>query len=336
MTALKQYARLESTGLWRAAGEAQRRDVVVSFGDATLVISDSNEKPLSHWSLAAVTRLNPGNRPALFSPDGDAGEQLEIDDGDMIEAIEKVRRAVERARPHPGRLRFWMLMGSIGVVIGLGVFWLPGAMLNHTLRVVPEVKRAEIGAALLQQIERVAGSPCESPDGSLALRELEQRLNLPGPVSVYQTALPDTIHLPGGAILAHARIFEDHDQIEVPAGYLVAEAVRARTIDPLEELLTHAGFTANFRLLTTAELPTVALRRYAEALVAEAPERIEDEPLLASFTVAQLPSAPYAYALDPSGETTLGLIEADPALTGSTAAVLGDDAWVSLQSICGE
>ena len=50
MTALKEYARLESGGLWRADADAQRRDVIVSFGDATLVISDSAERALAHWS----------------------------------------------------------------------------------------------------------------------------------------------------------------------------------------------------------------------------------------------------------------------------------------------
>ena len=41
MTALKQYQRLESVGVWRPDPEAQRRNVTVSFGDASLAISDN-------------------------------------------------------------------------------------------------------------------------------------------------------------------------------------------------------------------------------------------------------------------------------------------------------
>jgi hypothetical protein len=43
--------------------------------------------------------------PALFAPGDDATEELELTDAEMIAAIERVRRAVERARPAPGRLR---------------------------------------------------------------------------------------------------------------------------------------------------------------------------------------------------------------------------------------
>ena len=51
MTALKEYARLESTGLWRPDPEAQRREVAISFGDATLVIADSAGRrwPIGRW-----------------------------------------------------------------------------------------------------------------------------------------------------------------------------------------------------------------------------------------------------------------------------------------------
>ncbi|MEM1073925.1 MAG: hypothetical protein AAGI36_05695, partial [Pseudomonadota bacterium] len=76
MTALKKYARLEASGLWRAAPDEQRREVVVSIGEATLVISDMRDSAITHWSLAAVERSNPGKRPALFHPDGDPGETL--------------------------------------------------------------------------------------------------------------------------------------------------------------------------------------------------------------------------------------------------------------------
>jgi len=46
MTALSKYDRLEATGLWRADPEAQRREVIVSIGNATLVIADINDRHL--------------------------------------------------------------------------------------------------------------------------------------------------------------------------------------------------------------------------------------------------------------------------------------------------
>ena len=107
MTALNEYQRLESTGIWRASPDEQRRDVMVSVGDASLVIYDSAGRPLGHWSLPAVIRLNVGTRPALFAPGPDAPEELEINEDEMIDAIEKVRKTIEKRRPRQGRLRFF-------------------------------------------------------------------------------------------------------------------------------------------------------------------------------------------------------------------------------------
>jgi len=105
MTALKRFQRLESPGIWREHAEAQRRNVILSFGDASLVVSDTAERVLTHWSLAALERLNPGGSPALYAPGADSDETLEVDDALMIEALETVRMAVDKGRPRPGRLR---------------------------------------------------------------------------------------------------------------------------------------------------------------------------------------------------------------------------------------
>ena len=76
MTALDKYQRIEASGLWRPAGEAQRMDVIASIGDATLLISDMQDRPLTHWSLAAGVRAYPGKRPASYHPAGDESETL--------------------------------------------------------------------------------------------------------------------------------------------------------------------------------------------------------------------------------------------------------------------
>ena len=64
-TVLEKYQRLEAEGVWRPDPDVQRRDVIVSIGEATLILSDLNENALTHWSLPAVKRMNPGQRPAI-------------------------------------------------------------------------------------------------------------------------------------------------------------------------------------------------------------------------------------------------------------------------------
>jgi len=134
----------------------------VSFGDATLVISDGAGRPLTHWSLPAVERLNVGQRPAIFTPAADAIETLEISDDMMIDAMEKVRKTVKRRRSNPGRLRNLGLVATLGGIAALGVFWLPDALIREAQNVVPPVKRP---AAVLwgQMLWRGCMRACSDP-----------------------------------------------------------------------------------------------------------------------------------------------------------------------------
>lgn len=336
MTALKKYARLEATGLWRATPDAQRREVVVSVGDATLVITDMNDRALAHWSLAAVERANPGKRPAIYHPDGDPGETVElpVDEKEMIDAIETLRRAINRSRPRPGRLRLLSMIASAAAVIALAVFWLPGALQDHTLKVVPQVKRAQIGAALLERIERISGPRCSHPGGVAALALLSLRLNA-GTLAVLPDMTRDSIHLPGGLILLDRAVLEDFEEPDVAAGYIIAEQARRDPRDPLRNLLAVVGLWENFHLLTTGDIAPAALDAYAEHLMT-APEIAPDrQRLIARFEAAALRSSPYAYARDITGETTLDLIEGDPMNGKLTEPLLSDANWLRLQNICG-
>ncbi|MEL6913632.1 MAG: hypothetical protein AAFP13_03955 [Pseudomonadota bacterium] len=335
MTALREYARLETTGLWRANAEAQRREVAVSFGDATLVISDMTGRPLTHWSLAAVARLNAKEHPALFAPAaGEDSELLEIRDADMIEAIGKVQRAIQRARPKRGRLRWAILGVTTATLAWLGIFWLPGAVTEHTLRVLPEVTRAEIGARLLAETARIAGQPCADPFGSAALERLEARVAPDAQLHVLRDGLSGTVALPGGHILIGRSVLEDHDDPAVLAGYVVAETARAGFRDPLGALLAHTGALGAMQLLTTGTLSAENYESYAEAVLLAPPRSVPEEPLLRAFAARGLATTPFAYAVDITGETTLGLIEADPFAGQSLAPPLEDGDWLALQEIC--
>ncbi|MCW9042641.1 MAG: hypothetical protein OQK05_04790 [Pseudopelagicola sp.] len=338
-TALTKFERLEASGLWRPDPEAQRRDVIVSIGEATLTISDLQDRPLAHWSLPAVARLNKGKRPAIYAPDGDPsgdpGETLELDESEahMIDAIESLRAAIDRGRPRPGRLRLVTLSVSFASVAALALFWLPGALLDHTLGVVPKVKRVEIGRTLETELTRLTGRPCRGVLASPALARLATRLDVPRLV-VLRGGVQQSLHLPGGTILLNRAIVEDFEEPDIAAGYILAAKADAAQYDPLRALLESHGPLTTLRLLTTGTLPEATLRAHAEEMVLRAPTSPDPERLLGLFRDYDVKSTPYAYALDPSGESTLPLIEADPYET-SPRPVLSDGDWVALQGICG-
>lgn len=345
MTALSEYDRLESSGLWRAPPEddnpdadAKRREVIVSFGNATIVLSDRNDKPLAHWAMPAIRRQNPTERPAIYSPDKDAVETLEIEDGDMIDAIEKIRTAIERQRPKPGRLRWWILGGFVSATVALAVFWLPDAIVRHTVSVLPDAKRLEIGQSLMANIKRVSGQACSTPYGTRALNALAVRLSddTTPKLIVLPSGVTSATHLPGGFILLNHELFEDFEEPDVAAGYIIAEQLRAQKTDPVEPLLRSSGLRATFTLLTTGTISDAALASYAEHLLTTAPTTLDTQELLTKFLAANTRSTPYAYGVDTTGETTIDLIEADPFSVDPATPLLTDGQWINLQSICGE
>lgn len=338
MTALKKYQKLESQGLWRDRPEAQRREVVVSFGEASIVLSDPRtDVALSHWSLPAVERLNPGHMPALYAPGLDAPETLELDDTDMIAALEQVRGALAFARARPGRVRLAVLLGSVLVLGGLMAWVGPRQLVDQTARMVPEGARSRIGQAALGDLSRMTGQPCARPAAQAVLDRLALRLfgtNVAWTLRVLPDGVPGSAQLPGHIILLNRSLVETEKGPAALAGFALAESLRAGTADPLEPLLAHAGLAATAGLMTSGRLEPGAIAGYGEALLRTPPEPVDDITLLTAFQSAGLPSSPYAYAIDRSGEATLALIEADPFAGAAPAPLLSDADWAVLQTIC--
>jgi hypothetical protein len=336
MTALDRYVRLESDALWRAGPDVQRRDVTISFGDATLVIADGSGRPLAHWSLPALIRQNPEETPAIYAPDDDASEILEISDPTMIEAIEEVRKALSKARPHPGKLRHLLTAGLIAVTLALAIFWLPGALTRQTLAVVPAPKRLEIGAAMLGYMQNETGALCQSPQADAAANQLAKRLFGPE-TSARIAVVPDlgqgAVALPGGLILLDYSVLQLSDDPAVAAGFILASRAAVVHMDPLEKLLQQAGLGVTFRLLTTGDIPSDILQQNANALVQGDAPQAEPALLKQILANAQIPQAPYLAAVDAS-TGTMPDIGPDPLIDRAIPLILSDSDWVSLQNIC--
>ena len=87
MTALAKYELLEAPGRYFDGETARPRDVVVKFGDASLIVMNHDDLPITHWSLAGVRDLSSGRGPLSLTPDHDSDERLTVEDPDMIAAI---------------------------------------------------------------------------------------------------------------------------------------------------------------------------------------------------------------------------------------------------------
>lgn len=336
MTALNEYDRLEATGLWRASADAQRQNVYVFVGHSSLVIADNAEAPLSHWSLPAIERLNPGQRPALFAPLPDADETLEIDDPTMIEAIERVRHAVRAGEPRPGRLRLAISALLIICVLGLAVFWLPGAVTQHAAGVIPDAQRERLGEQIFTQAQRLTGPPCTAPMSNRDLDVLARAVlpEDPPKLMVVRDGIDGALEIPGRRVILDARLLEDFETADVTAGHLLAvEAARADK-DPVTRFLDAIGTWQTLKLLTTGQVADETVSAYATEILRSPPSPANIDTLLTGFGAAGLSTRPYALALKLKGQPYEALLEGDPNADQPTPMMLSDNAWVRLQSIC--
>ncbi len=344
MTALEKYSKLEGTGLWAPSDSEQRREVVVSFGDATLVISDARSlQVLSHWSLPAVTRLNPGKRPALFSPDAERDETLELDDDWLIDALKVVQAALMPPRSLLSRLRKPILAGIALLGLIITALVVPSALQTHTASVVPMPKRMELGERLRHELLQGGARNCQSSYAAPALAILQRRLfQSPAQIVVMQdlpSQQPRVQHVMGRIFIIDARLLDEAESPEALAGALLLAAQRSAEHDPLHPLLRHAGVLATFRLLTSADLPVSATQGYAEVLMRSTLPAPDADAVLERFARAELSTRPFVdnpFQLDPSlDQISTALREGDP-LSGeaASAALLTDGQWVSLLNIC--
>ncbi len=333
MTVLAKYQRLESEGIWRFDENEQRRDIIVSIGKATITISAANGTALTHWSLPAIERLNPGAMPALYRPGPESSEELELSDDEMVKAVDRVLASLQRRQGSRPPLRRYGVPVLAAALIAAMVIWLPDAIIRYTASLVPESVRRDIGTVLLAEMDRVAGAPCASSAGQAALGKLSERLFPGGEVKllVLPSSLAGTSRVPGRAFLVAHTLVEDFETPEVLAGYLLAEDARRETIDTLAWLLKGAGLRASLSLLTQGRLPEERLQRMAEWLIAQPTAPIADQTLLDKFSAAQVSARPYGLALDISGDSTATLIDANVA---TIPPLLSDGDWIALQTIC--
>lgn len=335
VTVLAKYQRLEAEGIWRRSPNAQRRDVIVSVGKTTITISTPTEITLTHWSLPAMERTNPGQMPALYCPEGDASETLELAEDAFVEAVEKVLESVRRRQGRSGRVRRLVAIGILIAILGGAALWLPGATARHTASLLPDVARTSIGTSLLSKMDRMTGPPCEAPSGVRALDHLQARLFGPNSsrLVVLPFTLPETAHLPGGTILLAHKLLKQMDTPEILAVHVLAEDIRRGLGDPVARLLHVAGIRTVLVLLTQGTVPDEAVTRMAEHVVTSVPSPVPTDVLMDRIAAAGMTIRANAGLADMADLST-GTVAS--AVAHATPPILDDGDWIALQGICEE
>lgn len=333
MTALDQYIRLEASGRWRESRDAPAREVLISFGNATLVLSDFDEQPLTHWSLAAVELVGHQGHAAVYAPDGGALETLSVTDPAMIEAIAEVGK-MARLRNEPKksrRLRRPILLGLLAAALAYGIFGLPGALRERAFALIPK-DQADLIAEDVRA--RLGASPCALPQGIAALDRLRRQIAPETALQVMRWDAPLLARLSDGTVLVAQPLVAPGQSPEAAAGWIALAA----TLTP-EDTALH-GWTGTLslprvvRLLASGEIgpadrAAIAARIRAASFVPTPAQVAAARARLANLGI---PDAPFLAALTSRIPFAPGTTQ--PVQTAAAGILLDDQDWVALTEIC--
>lgn len=330
MTALDKYVRLEALGQWREARGSAPREVVVSFGDATLLLTDLSDRPLGHWALAGVQAIGKDGAATVYAMTRDGEETLTIRDADMVEAIAAVSQAHrlrDIARPAPPRASRWPLF-LVAIVAALVLAFAPPLLRAQAARMAPHEAVEEFGDRMLLQLMAAHGPLCADAEGRRALATLVRGVAEGGQPRVRALDLGATpvALLPGPTVvLGRGALAQAEDPAEL-SGW-VALALAREDMEPgAARLMEAVGPVDALRYVLSGRLSEGALAR-ANAAALAAPTPVEIEAAFERLRVAGLPTAPFADGLRRAG------LEAPPASAEGRSA-LPDRDWVALQGLC--
>lgn len=339
MTALEQFVRLEALGQWRETPDAKPREVIVSFGNTTLVLRDMNDYPLGHWALQATRVIRHDEISVTYSTDPDAAETLEINDFEMIRAIETV--SAFRARPLRRAMagRRWILAVAALALLAAALFWGPDLLRRYAASSVPRTQAEQIGLDVLTSLTRVQGPVCNSPVAQQAATRFMARLfagDAAWRVHFIDLGTRPTASLPGGHILVNSAVLDTLGEPDELAGFVALEAARASAGAPLAALLGDAGLGVTFRLLMRGQIDRAAADATAGQILTgtELPELRYDLAALERLKAASVSPRPFASALTRAGVEYSRASGFDVAPAAGTEPVLNDQDWVALQDIC--
>lgn len=264
MTAIDKYTRLEALGQWRESPDHPPREVVVSFGNATLVLSDLKEKPLCHWAMAATSRISLEGSKAVYTPDTEGFETLEIDDAQMVEAIAQVSRASVVVKQRKPWLR-WVFLAILILVISTVFYITPTMLQGQATRMTGAESARKLGTDMLATLNP---DICREPRADTA-RALFQSRVFPNNEALLVIARnqPQPHAFPGGVFLIGADTLQAMQSPNDLAN--LATTLTAKNNATLDQLFEESSMRELFEYITTGKMSEERLAKAAQEIVDE-------------------------------------------------------------------
>ena len=370
MTALGEYAKLEAEAVFYDSAADATLQVILSFGERSLVIMSADDRALAHWPLASLhARTDPGNVPAQIAPDREASDYIVLHDQEMIRAVNAVCPDLhDRSVPEPARhRRRWIWWVAIAGCLAVAVYAaLPTMLAKLVDRVTPE-QEARFALALTPEVlagldtGRTGLQRCSAPEGAAALRSLVSRLEgggqPAGDIAIVDLPVQGTLVLPGGRVLIFRGLQDQAASPEALAGIVAHQLSHHAGRDPLRHAMAAMGVADQIKLAAGSMPEPEAISTAAAAFLRHAFDPAVEAEVeatgLAKLSDAGLPTGPYAELLSNLQATSgqpLAMINRHPGLrqraeharaadkigSGAFQPALDDRSWLALGNICDE
>ena len=171
MTALKKYARLESSGLWKESKSTQFIEVLITFGKTSLILSDYKDNPLTHWSLTAIKLASRNQDEAIFSTSFDDGESLLIKDKHMIEALLLFIYKEDKKYKTNSIFSYFFFFVFLTFVTAL-ILYFPSRTQELAVSIISKQHERQLIEPYLQTHIKAAGGVCGSADNDKIIRKI--------------------------------------------------------------------------------------------------------------------------------------------------------------------
>ena len=249
MTALEKYDRLEAIGIWQETKEAPPREVVVSFGDASLQLTGGNDTPLTHWALLATRAVGTKGEATIWSPDPEHAETLAITDPEMNRAIRAITAELEDLPTKPPVLRWVVRLVGILLLVAL-ISRAPPYIAGWAAMLTSPIRAEAISEQMVADLVSENGKACRNWQSARDLEGLlETTFGQPPEVRVFRLDEPALFALPDGTIIV-SRNALDRPPAQVMARLALAMAGVKRHAG-LEQALLDLGPLAGLEYLVT-------------------------------------------------------------------------------------
>ena len=264
MTAIDKYTRLEALGQWRESPDEPPREVVVSFENATLVLSDLDEKPLCHWAMAATFRLKLDGASAVYTPDTEGFETLEINDAEMVEAIAQVSLAAVTITRRTPWLR-WIFLVFLAGIIGAILYSAPNLLRAQAIRMTALESARKLGTDMVAALDT---DICREPRGDIARALFQSRLFTDGSIVLLITrGQKQASAFPGGVVLIDSSTLQSMQSPDELATLTTALAAQSKST--LAQLFEASSPRELFQYITSGELSEERLAKVARNTISE-------------------------------------------------------------------